>query len=59
VLPSAEAYEPRWVADTTVLQVSPGPRTGISALADTRSLLADIRDRLDALPSAAPATRSP
>jgi hypothetical protein len=42
VLPSASAYEPRWVADTTVLEVSAGGGT----LEEARSLLAEIGGRL-------------
>lgn len=42
VLPSASAYEPRWIADTTVLEVSAGAGT----LEEARALLAEIGDKL-------------
>jgi len=42
VMPTADFFEPRWVADTTVLHVSPGTGT----LEDAQMLLADICKKL-------------
>jgi hypothetical protein len=46
VLPGPSAYEKRWVADTTVVRVSPGTGAGREALEKAHALLADISDRL-------------
>jgi hypothetical protein len=46
VMPSASAYESRWVADTTVVRVSPGPGFGREGLGGARAVLRDISDRL-------------
>ena len=46
VMPSASAYEPRWVEDRTVLNVRPGTGAGPGALEDARAVLADVSDKL-------------
>jgi hypothetical protein len=46
VLPGPSAYEKRWVADRTVLQVSPGNGNGREELEGARAVLANISDRL-------------
>lgn len=46
VLPSASAYEPRWVEDRTVVFVSPGPGRDPTTLENAHALLADINDKL-------------
>ena len=48
VMPSADAFEPRWVEDRTVLWVSPGTAPGHAGLQDAEAVLADISSQLAA-----------